>query len=193
MFFHFQFDDLRRAYRTTIASFEAAADSAEATVRRMYGFGPDEPFPEVEYDEDGGPSMDWGELIGEIEHDAHSSKALVRTAFVIALFHFWERETNRWQQVVGKTYDHQATMLWLIAKGRTPDDATLRELELVAHCAKHGAGRACSQLFGLRPDLFDLTSAQSIPNDSNLLITDQLANGFFDAVANSGPNLRSPF
>ena len=85
-------------------------------------------------------------------------------------------------------------MLWLTTKGITPDDVTLHELELVAHCAKHGAGRACTRLYTLRPDLFDLTgSSQSAPTESHLLITDQLANGFFDAVANSGPKLRSPF
>lgn len=194
MLFHFQFDDLRRAYGSSIASFEAAAEAADATVRRMYGFERDEPFLEVEHDDEGGSSMDWGELVGEIEHDAHSSKSLVRTAFVIALFHFWERETNRWRQVTGKTYDHQATMLWLTAKGITPVDTTLHELELAAHCAKHGPGRSCNQLLALRPDLFDLTqSAQSVPTDSNLLITDHLVSGFFDAVANSGPKLRSPF
>lgn len=161
----------------------------------MYGLQPDEPFPEVEYDDEGNiSSLDWGELIGEIENDAHSSKALVRTAFVIALFHFWERETNRWRQVNGKTYDHQATMLWLAGKGLTPDDVTLHELELVAHCAKHGPGRSCNQLAALRPDLFDLTQfAQAVPSDSNLQITDHLATRFFDAVANSGPTLRSKF
>lgn len=196
MLFHFEFDDLRRAYRSSIASFEAASENAEATVRRMYGLAQDEPFPEVEPDEEGyGLSFDWGELVGEIEHDARSSKSLVRTAFVIALFHFWERETNRWRQMKGKTYDHRNTMLWLTAKGITPEDATLHELELSAHCAKHGPGRSCNQLFALRPDFFDFVpSAQSaFPDESDLRITDDLANAFFDAVAKSGPRLHSPF
>ena len=194
--FRFGFEELKTAYRTSMASYDAAMTNAEAVVRSRYGFGPDEPFPDVEYDdEDGTPSMEWRVMVGELEHEAQSSQSLVRTAFVSALFHFWERQSNAWRGVRGDTYKHAATMGWLEAQGVQPHGETIRTLELTAHCSKHGAGKACTALHQRRPDLFDLeeTGPQAVPSDHNLLITADLADSFFEAVFRSGPPMRTPW
>lgn len=196
MLFNFQFDDIQRAYQLSMASLTAAENGAEATVRKMYQLSPDEPFPEVEYDpETGESSMDWGELVGEIAHEAASSRVLVQTAFVIALFHFWERETNAWQGLIGSTYKHSPTMRWIQLQGGTPSDLKLRDLELAANCAKHGLGRSCIELYPRRPDLYghthvDLTYS---PIYTDLVFTDQAIEDFFSAVRSSGPTLGNPF
>lgn len=195
MLFRFSLEELSNAYRTSMMVFEQRAASAEEVVRQQWGLSPDEPAPEVDYDEDGAPAFDFGEAVGEIEAEARSSQALVRTAFVVALFHFWERQANAWQAIPGEKYNHAATMAWLHRSGIQPRTEDLLTLQHVANCAKHGPGKSCDALAARCLDLFDLNRHGIVetPSDHNLLVTAKLVDAFFEAVSGSGPQLRSPW
>lgn len=151
--FEFGFEEISRAYRTTLKAHAEQESSIETIVRKRYGLTPEEAAPEVVYDEQGQPSSDFWAEVGEFKDEAESTTRIVRSAFLIALFHFWERHSNRW--VRRETYHHDTVMTWLKDQGYVPNEPLLKTLELAANCVKHGPGRSCTDLFARRPDLFD--------------------------------------
>jgi hypothetical protein len=152
MAFEFGLEEISRAYQSTMNAHAELAASAEAIVRKRYGLTAEQSVPEVEYADDGEPSHDFWEEVGQLENEAHSSIEIIRAAFLIGLFHFWEKHSIRW--VDKPAYHHDAVMAWLKTQGYAPDADRLKELELAANCAKHGPGKSCNKLFACRPDLF---------------------------------------
>ena len=150
--FRFGFEELHRAFVSTSKEFDQPMASAEESVRRRYGLGPEDPVPPVEYDDVGVPSHDFWEEVGELIDETKSTSKVIRLAFLISLFHFWERHSNRW--VEKPAYNHQLVMEWLRSRGLTPDAAAIKALELAANCAKHGPGPSCNALFAQRPRPF---------------------------------------
>lgn len=191
--FEFGFEEISRAYHTTLKAQAELETSAELTVRKRYKLAPKEAVPEVEYDEDGQPSFDFWEEVGELKDEAESATRIIRSAFLIALFHFWERHSNRW--VRRKEYHHETVMAWLKAQGYEPNEALLKDLHLAANCAKHGPGASCKGLFDRCSDLFDQGKIGAFPafepNDKNLKINSVTLQAFFDAVSQSGPRIAS--
>jgi hypothetical protein len=112
---------------------------------------------------------------------------LVREAFVIALFHFWERQANRWLGV--SRYDEKAAIELLIGLGRNPDKAALNLLMNLANCLKHGSSDkpkgACNLLMASHSEL--LEEVDGLPGADNLRINDALVAHLFKAVLRSGP------
>jgi hypothetical protein len=94
--FEFGFGEISRAYHTMLSAQAKMVAGPEAIVRQRYGMASEEAVPEVEYDDDGPASFDFWEEVGEIEGEAESATRIVRAAFLIALFHFWEKHSNRW-------------------------------------------------------------------------------------------------
>lgn len=137
-----------------------------------------------------------------IDLDATSKVAmkLIREAFVISLFHFWEREA---QALVGaKGYKHERVMSALVNRGLSPECETLHTLQLVANVAKHSAGSSATKLYEKRPDLFidavaagplqisykdDEVAPAFVPGYESLVVSAGLLDTFFEAVRRSGP------
>jgi hypothetical protein len=191
LIFEAGFEELSRAYHTSINMHADRKADAEATVRRRYRMTPDEVIPEVEYDEHGEPSHDFWEDVSEVEREADSTAQIIRTAFLNGLCHFWEKHSNRW--ISRQAYDHKKVMAWLKRQGYSPDDEALKDLELAANCAKHGPGKSASQLLARRPDLFTIPEIINHPlapfkaSDESLNIDGKALQAFFDVVRQSGP------
>jgi len=146
----------------------------------------------------------------DLERDmdaAESTLGLIRHAFTISLFHFWERwvvnemgvatvsdealsdaqRRARIEKILD--YRHDPVVGFLRRHGLAPDPRRLRILQLAANVAKHASGKGNDvELFGLRPDLFearywkygDYTTYQ-------LRIHDAFLDEMFEAVMASGP------
>ncbi len=192
--FEFGFEEISRAYHMTLKAQVELEAEAEATVRKRSGLTPDEVVPEVEHDENGQPSFDFWEEVGELKDEAESTARIVRSAFLIALFHFWERHSNRW--IDKENYSHEPVMAWLKTQNSTPDEALLKDLQLAANCVKHGPGNACNKLLARRPELFEWYSIdqsrmgvfpESKPGHHNIKIDSKTLQAFFEAVSRSGP------
>jgi hypothetical protein len=195
LIFDYGFEEISRAYQMSINVQINRKTDAEAVVRKRYRMKPDEPIPEVEYGEDGEPSNDFMEEVGELEQEADSTAQTIRAAFLIGLFHFWERHSNRW--VGRQAYNRRKVVAWLRNQGCSPNDALLKDLELAANCAKHGPGKSANQLFARRPDLFQRPEVNHPlvpfePSDQSLKINSETLRVFFDAVEKSGPRIKNP-
>ena len=194
--FEIGFKEVSIAYRASVMALERQRMDAEQFTRSRLGLEPDQPIPQDESDPDGPTFSDFfWEEVGEFEQEADGALDIVRIAFLIGLFHFWERQSNRW--VDTKHYDHERVMEWLRQHGQKPDKEALSDLKLAANCAKHGPGQSCTGLYNRRPDLFeageDNASPTFEPNDQTLRITAETLKEFFDAARAAGPKARRPW
>lgn len=142
----------------------------------------------VEEDEDGNVVIDWGEQAGEAFSEVEGVQRIYREAFLISLYHFWERELLKTMKKA--QYNDQEAFAFLKNMGLTPDEPNLTALRLAANVAKHSGGRSADDLHKVRPDLFDTTEMakwNDKPGHEYLVITDQVLDTFFEAVRKSGP------
>lgn len=175
-------DELQTARTAAINALARNDGEMEAMVRRRLGLANDDPWP------DGDPS-DPDDPISNLyddaaEHSARSQSAavLTRKAFLIVLFHLWERHCT--SAMKRKRYDHDEVVAWLKAIGKpVRDELKLRALELACHCAKHGAGNSSARLWNIRPDLFQGTQTVATASDRNLVISDETLDDFYNLVA----------
>lgn len=130
----------------------------------------------------------------ELYQEASRAEELIRNAFMMALFHFFERQCVSAMKD-GRRFDHERAMAWLELQVYSPDRRQLRALELCVHCSKHGAGASCNRLFAQEPDFFrTMTIAGKVlpPNDDRMRVPLERLNQFFEAVANAMTGRASP-
>ncbi len=178
--FEMGLDRLREAYKGSVSVLNPA--QAESIVRRRSGLSELDPIPDAVRDDDGSVVFDFYEEASELHEEISSIRDVVQRAFLIALFHFYEKESNKW--VNGNGYRHNAVVAWLNANGSAKEERELKKLELIANCLKHGPGRSCSELHN---DFHSLFAVGILPSDRTLLIDGSLLESLFDAVAASGP------
>lgn len=160
----------------------------------------------AEIDEGMPPGMDEDDW--ERSNDAHESHLsdlyqeeettlrLVTEAFIIALWHLWERQITASmyrdrEDGVRYTYSHDATMGWLKRNGLAPQPRALRELKFLAETLKHSEGSSAEELFRLRRDLFDVHLDTADEAGYEWVRVDHATfDHFFDAVRSSGPQDR---
>lgn len=187
--FAIAYSNLQTAYRATKEGLRHRASASESIARNLWGLGPNDEMP-CEPDENGWSlKEDFWSVVGDIERESETAEEHVREAFVIALFHLWERQANRWCGT--NQYDEQKAFHQLRAIKREPWEDRLRGLRLVANCLKHGRSTspkgACNQLFAECPQLFLSNAAAGPPSNEYLLLTDEVVDGMFEAVIRSGP------
>lgn len=182
-------DNFEKAYKISTEPLEATKQNADAIVRKAFGMKADEEPPEVVYDkEDGSPSFDFHEEVYSTVYDAEAVASLLREAFLISLFHLWERQSNLWINARGKIYDHAKVVAWLRANGQTPDDLIIEKLALAANCIKHGPGRSCDKLHILDNSFFTPPAVQSMESNRNFVqTTAAMLDEMFEAIRRSGP------
>jgi len=152
------FDDrigrLRSAFRAACAPFSDELDEvqreADAHQRRVE----EGTARWTDYDEETGIGRDYGEEFGERRQEAEEALLLVRKAFVIAIYHLWERGARRWAPQKKKKPNHSDLVAALTDAAIVIDKAGLEELRLLVNCLKHNSDDA-RKLYGLRRDLFD--------------------------------------
>lgn len=189
-------ETIRTAYRATREGLDERARNAESMTRDRWGLAADEE-PSDDPAEDGwSPRGQFWIEVGEVQSESTSAEEAIRQAFIIALFHFWERNANRWCGGL-HNYDENKTFEALKAIGRHPEEEGLRLLKLLANCLKHGASPrpsgACNQLHKLYPDLFQLEPVVGErahqPSDEHLSVPPKLLDDLLTAVLRSGPSL----
>ncbi|WP_137930305.1 hypothetical protein [Mesorhizobium comanense] len=173
--------EIDHAYSAAVSSLKDTRRKTEDAFRRALGIGPNDPLPEPETDEEGGYLDDMYDQGAEKIQVAENSIPLVRKAFVIALFHLWERHCNDGMKV--KKYVHEDAMRWVEGNGGKPNRDGLRQLELACHCAKHGPGLSSQKLWRLRANLFPGVTAEDQASERRLVITDQTFDEFLNAVS----------
>ncbi|WP_156135338.1 hypothetical protein [Novosphingobium malaysiense] len=188
--FHFGIREIERAYKASRdASDKEVSGINEAAARHQAKVDAGEATWSEE-DEDGNLVYDYGERLGEQMYDVEQVLALIRNAFVITLHHFVEQRVGA--QLPKKKYDQTKGFSWLKGFGWTPMEGGLNQLRLAANCAKHSEGASASQLYALRPDMFDEDMVKgwgAAPAYDTLKLTDAHVDEFFAAVQASVPKM----
>ncbi|MHC2435292.1 hypothetical protein [Bradyrhizobium sp. USDA 4451] len=186
--FRYQLGELRRAYRAAREASDVELKELEKKWEELESRVDAGTAQLVEQDEEGNVVIDWGEQAGEAFSEIEGVQRIYREAFLISLYHFWERELLK---VMKKTqYKDQDTFAFLKNRGLSPDEPSLTALRLAANVAKHSGGKSADDLYKVRPDLFDtkeMAKWNDKPGHEYLLITDQVLDTFFEAVRKSGP------
>jgi len=186
--FHYGLRTLQRAYETS----RLEPDKEKARIEKIAGkhqkLVDAGKATWVDQDDDGNYGFDYGEHLGELLHDKESVLALVRLAFVMSLHHYWEQRLSG--NLPKNSYDQIKAFAWLKGYGWKPKEIELNELRLAANCAKHSAGKSASDLYVLRPDMFDASKIKMgfDPGYESLAITDAHVAAFFEAVKQSVPD-----
>ncbi|HCE21989.1 MAG TPA: hypothetical protein DF282_05665 [Hyphomonas sp.] len=171
--------DLWNAYEAALSGLRAQQDEIEETVRWRHNIGKDDELPgwADAMDDELARTYEWA---SEKNESAVRGIEMVGTAFLIALFHLWERHCNVIQQRAVFSTSAPKQMEFKPAYRR--EKATLEELELAANCAKHGVGRSCAVLFQQSPHLFTDAARRKGPSHLNLAVPESRLIEYFDAV-----------
>ena len=187
--FHYGLDMLVAAYRRAADGPEADKMRAEASLKDWVASPSYQEHPDPQ---------GYSDHLAGLHEEAEVALRLIREAFVISLFHFWERQAKAWTHS-GSNYHHDDVIKMLTQQGFTPEADQLRLLQLVANVAKHSAGRSAQELYEVRENLFRdprrvlapqirlSDDAPYEPNYDDLLVPGALLQAFFDAVRKSGP------
>ena len=175
-----EIEDLHNAYRASLQGLIHREGEIEAAARAELGLGPADEWPERNDFDPDDPIGELYERSADLDAQAKRGAPMVRKAFLIALFHAWERHCNA--RLKPKTYHpHDVNqMLWRDGRGAVCDE--IETMQLAANCAKHGPGTSAKALFRKRADLFQGVSSDHEASDSKLRISDEVLVGFFAAV-----------
>ena len=171
-------DDIIAAYRAAAKAHQSRPDEIEVEVRRRLGIRPDDPFPDRNDEDEEDPVGRLYDEAVEMEEQAGRGAHLVRKAFLIALFHHWERHCN----AVMKRPQYGHPKAWLGERGKGAYAKEIQQLERAANCAKHGPGHSCEDLFKTSPGLFPTVTSAVKASESALVIDEATLERFFETV-----------
>lgn len=172
-------EDLQSAYEAALKGLIHREAEIEEMVRSQLGIGPQEPWPDVVGGEDD-PIADLYDYAGELDNQAKRGAPMVTKAFVIVLFHAWERHMNT--RFKSEKYQKHQVRKELTAAGHGELFKTIEILQLCANCAKHGPGDSGRELFKKRPDLFPKIRDKEAPGEKTLVVPESLIREFFTTV-----------
>lgn len=179
------FRGIERAYRESRRTFEN--EIADWTARYVE-YEVDRAATGAEHEDVWNP--DYGAYVGDQIFEAERSLGLVREAFAIILYHFWEKEAR---SLLGIEDLRPTTVREAVLRdGRfTLDGPGLARLRAIVNCVKHGGGE---ELHALDPGMFDPDWIPKEPKAAGwhyaLRLKDSDLDAAFVAVRSSGPRTR---
>lgn len=173
-------EDIRAAYDAAAISLVGKAEEIEADARKQLGMSPEDPWPERDDDDEFDAVGRLYDEAGENEEKFSRAEHIVRKAFLISLFHLWERYCNH--RMKKRDYEPELVARWLFQTGRGHLAKELNHLRLTANCAKHGPGDSCEILQPLRPDLFPNIADPKRATDATLVVEIETVERTFDLL-----------
>jgi hypothetical protein len=180
--YHYGLNQLHEAYRSSrhLSDTEMERVKAESVARQKLVDAGEAVW--VEEDEDGFPVYDYGDHLGDRMCEAESILSIVRSAFAISIYHYFE--SMIWPQLKRggqKKFEHDKAVEWLRKPNWQPDVEALEVLRLAANCAKHGEGNSAQKLWEKREDMFDerIKGWGAEPSNETLSLTDDHITEFF--------------
>lgn len=144
---------------------------------------------EEERDEDGHLVATREQLLDYHHSEAVSAAAVLRKAYVVVLYHHWERNALKW---VDKAHlKHDALVDAIKGKGYTVAD-DLKILYMLCNLLKHNNGKWGHRLAGYRSDffVFNRAPADGIRDwEPVVVVGEHHVRGFIEIVRQSGPEL----
>lgn len=158
--FNYAVESLAQAFQSACLAARGEQDSLRASFDRYerdIALGAPREMDEDDWRQSNAAHED---NLSDLYHEQDTTLRLVTEAFIIALWHLWERQLTASMYRVRKEgqdyrYDHDAAMGWLFRNGFRPQPRPLHELKFLAETLKHSEGSSAEKLFNLRRDLFD--------------------------------------
>ncbi|MEN3791349.1 hypothetical protein [Fulvimarina sp. MAC3] len=122
-------DDLLSAYSAAAGALENRPKEIEEDLRRHLRLAPGEPFPEPDETDEGRLLDDIYDQASDTRAQALNSAHMLRKAFLIALFHHWERFCN--SETRKPIYFHPRG--WLGQRGKRDYAKDIQKLARVAN------------------------------------------------------------
>ena len=182
--FHNGIDEIERAYLAARREPEIQIGKLEAESDRLKAQVASGELTEI----DPRDAEDFEEHLNELYAESFYTIDLIREAFAIALFHYWERVAKRWMSG-GPDWQYKSREVgnFLERGGYKPNRYELRRLELIANVVKHSQGRSAKELFELDARLFKKATIESEASYESLELTDDIFSSLLAAVRSSGP------
>jgi hypothetical protein len=182
--FQSDLDNIRTAFRASIATLDQALQRAVEAYDRYADSGEDD----SEYDEDRILVRSTLHALDYATLEASAATSVVRQAFITSAFHYWERAARGWTKLYGRNDNFVALRDETALKyGISPDLEALNHLN---NLLKHDSAHHALKLAGLRADLFRQPPYSALPSRREtwlLQISDALVEEVFDILKASGP------
>ncbi|ASW07747.1 hypothetical protein [Rhizobium sp. 11515TR] len=146
--------------------------------------------PVGENDDDGHYLWDLETLLVMDLEEAAEAVLELRKAFVLAIYHFWERTIRSYCNT--HEFGHNSLVKKAVRSGIAVDKNSLQKIQHLANVLKHNTsdlGRALRESW---PDIFPKGFEPNGKTDwySAVALTDEDVNFAFEAISNSGPRSR---
>jgi hypothetical protein len=187
IFFTMGVGAIERAYRASRESVDGQISKLDARWKEHLAAVEVGTAVTVEMDEETGHYFDFGEHIGEMATEAEERLRMVREAFVLILYHYWEKKARELLHI--ERYGQKEVFAAAKHDPRFDvDEPGINRLRLIANCIKHDAGRT---LFNEDPAMFEADllvdwNRRSGWHDA-LRLRDEDVEKSFAAVRSSGP------
>lgn len=173
-------EDLQGAYLSSLSGLVHREEEIAATVRAALGLREGDDWPDRNDDDPDDPVGALYDHAGDLDEQRRRGAPMIRKAFLIALFHAWERYLN--DRLKREQYDHLLARKTLIRDGHAESWSLVRDLQLAANCAKHGPGTACADLYSKRPDFFPRAPTVEKASERTLVISPEALDTFFATI-----------
>jgi len=152
-----------------------------------------------ETDEERGITYSYGEVFSERTSDSNDALLVLRKAFVIVIYHYWERGALRWVSHSKKRHNHGDLVEALQSNGVSLDVEGLNQLNMLVNCLKHNSRKSGPDLYRARHDLFEpgIDPSATHPGTGklfrnldwaeNIVLIDDNMEQFFTTVRSSAP------
>lgn len=164
-----------------------ARDAAVEYAARLDGGG----SPEEERDEDGHILWDQGTILAMKLEDADETAMELRKAFVLAMYHHWERSARRW---TGKPHGNHKALAAAIGALGQPLDQRLDAVRVLVNLLKHDNPTTGAELRAAWPSTFAAHVQAGIDPSSwyeAVELTDSQVDEVYGIVIASGPTSKT--
>ena len=179
--------EIERAYTAARQEFESDQKYAGEKWDEFEASGKDS----IIKDPVSGQEFDYEMHLIDINEMAEDGLRMIREAFVLVAYHYWEKQVIGWSKI--SRYEYKKAYAWLERNNFPVQKDTLEVMRETANCIKHDAGR----LHDIEPNMFDAGEVSrfgSTPSWHDALrVEDQHMTEFFDALRKSGPTTTSTF
>ncbi|MEH2510168.1 hypothetical protein V1291_001522 [Nitrobacteraceae bacterium AZCC 1564] len=132
---------MRASFRAACAPFIEDIEKLQREVDNLYRRA-DTASEEIHRDRLLDIAQQVGDQLEEQRQDAEEALMLLRKAFVVATYHFWERGAQRFAPHKQKKPNHHALVAALRGASIVVDEQGLEELRLLVNCLKHNSNDA---------------------------------------------------
>ena len=164
---HAEISELEKAYEASVAAVVERRRDAEATVRSGWGLFADQDPPEPEYFEDIGYTRNFWEEVQSLEEEMDAAILHVRSAFLIVLFHTFEKWLKR-VSGIQSNYREQTARVFFSKRNISLNFQKLALLKDAADLAKHESKPQAERLLRFDPDLVDRKGRLCLRTDEKL-------------------------